>query len=104
MIPYDKTATVYTEGAGGAFTVVAKVNLGCRLSTISGRGATTTVDRAELLAMRQLFWDPSYDMPECCQIEIDGVRWNPQPGTFVAPTRPIGGIIAYRACDVVRAG
>ncbi len=97
----DSTATVYTQGVGGGYTVSAKTGLACRLSTVSAKGATSAPDRAELAAIRQLFWDPSYTMPTYCQVEIGGVRWNPIPATIAAPTK--GGAVVFRVCDVVKA-
>jgi len=98
----DAVANVYTASSStGAFTVLHKQGLRCRLSTVSARGAASAPERAELVATRQLFWQADYVMPERCQVEVDGVRWNPIQGTAVAPTR--GGIVVYRACDIVRA-
>ena len=97
----DSLATVYTQGVGGGYTVSAKTNLAARLSTVSAKGATSAPDRAELAAVRQLFWDPSYTMPTYCQVEIGGVRWNVVPNTIAAPTK--GGVVIYCSCDVVRA-
>lgn len=98
----DQVATVYTEAlATGAYTVVAQANLPCRLGVIPTRGATSSAERAELASMRRLVWGPGYAMPEHCQIEIDGQRWNPVAGTLMAPTW-IDGSVVYRAADVVR--
>ncbi len=96
----DETAAVYTEDASGAFNVLARADLACRLGHVSARGASGAVERAELVATRRLVWPADYVMPERCQIEIDGQRWNPVHGSFAAPT--VAGRVAYRACDVVR--
>lgn len=99
----DKTADVYTEGATGAYTVLAQAGLPCRLGMVGTSGATSAPERAELVAMRRLLWCPDYAMPERCQVEVDGQRWNPVPGTFAAPTWPGRGAVVYRSCDLVRA-
>ena len=103
-IVFDSTATVYVEDpATGAFTVLSRANLPCRLSTVSARNAASSGDRAELLALRSLLWPAAYDLPERCQIEIAGERWNPQIESFAAPTWPVTGAVVYRSVDVVRA-
>lgn len=100
----DKTCDVYIENpATGALTVVARADLQCRLGIISAQGASSAPERAELVAMRRLVWGPDYVMPERCQVEIDGERWNPLPGSFLAPTWPFTGVVVYRSVDIVRA-
>lgn len=96
------TATVYTEGSSGTFDTSVKTGLHCRLAHISGRGGNVQ-DRAELLALRQLLWEPSYVMAETVQIEVngDGVRWNAVHGTFGALRGPSGAVM-YRRADLVR--
>lgn len=107
MIGMKDVAVVYTRNAGtGAFTTVAQADLRCRLAHVNSRQATSSDQRAELEALRNLIWeDTTYVMPEGCQVEVnaDGVRWNPIRGTFGAPCGP-SGAIAYRRCDVVRQG
>lgn len=97
----DKTASVYTEDVTGAFTVLAKAGLACRLGQVSASGAAGAAERAELVATRRLIWSAAYAMPERCQVEIDGQRWNVVHGSLAAPT--VRGQMAYRACDLVRA-
>lgn len=99
----DKTADVYTEDSTtGAYTTLARADLPCRLGIVSTQGATSAPERAELAAIRRLVWGPDYDMPERVQIEVDGQRYNPMPGSFAAPTWPGGGVV-YRSCDLMRA-
>lgn len=74
-------ATVYTENVvSGTYDVVAKSNLRCRLEHVGG--GSTVAERAELAEIRHLVFDIGYEMPEDCEILIDGKRWNPQAGTF----------------------
>lgn len=101
MIGLDQTAIVYTEApVTGAFTVVAKSGLRCRLAHVRGGGSQP--ERAELAALRNMLWEPDYVLPETAQVEVDGIRWNPVPGTFGAMRGPSGTVL-YRRCDVVRA-
>jgi hypothetical protein len=67
-----------------------------------GQGGTVA-ERAELLALRQLLWEPSYVMPETVQVEVngDGLRWNVVHGTLGALRGPSGAVM-YRRADVVR--
>lgn len=100
MIGLDQRATVYGEGSS-TFDQVLKANLPCRLAHVSARSAGNAAQRAELLSMRRLLWDPAYVMPEVAQIAIDGVRWQLVKGTFAAMRGP-GGAVAFRAADAVR--
>jgi hypothetical protein len=99
----DKTCDIYTEAAGGDWATVAQADLPCRLGIVSAKGAGSAPERAELTAIRRLVWGPDYDMPERCQVEVDGIRYNPVPGSFTAPTWPGSGAVVYRSCDLVRA-
>ncbi len=96
----DKMMDVYTEGAGGAFTTVARAAEPCRLGQIDTGGARSAPERAELASLRRLVWGPGYALPAHCQVEIDGERWNPVEGTHAAPTWPFDGTVIYRSCDV----
>lgn len=92
-------ATVYTEDAGtGAYTVVAKANLRCRLEHIGG--GETVADRAALAELRHLVFEIGYEMPEDCEVLIDGKRWNPMPGTF-GRFRGSNSRKAVRSVDVI---
>ncbi len=105
MIGLIDTATIYTpHGTTGVYSVLAQADLSCRLAVINVEAGRTEagIDRGELLADRRFLWDPAYDMPENVQIDIDGTRWNPVPGTFAAVRGP-GGAVEYRRCSVVRA-
>jgi hypothetical protein len=100
MIGLDQRATVYAEGTS-RFDQVLKTDLHCRLAHVNARNASNATERAELMALRRLLWDPSYVMPEAVQLLIGGDRWQPVPGTFAAPRGP-SGQVAYRAADAVR--
>ena len=101
MIGLDQTGTVYTpNGSTGAFTVVAKSNLACRLTAVGV--ATVGNQRVEISGSRLLLWDPSYVMPDEAQVEVEGVRWNVKAGSQARPRLP-GGVDVYRRCEVVEA-
>lgn len=102
MLGLDQVAVVYTvTAATGLYTTVATTGLRCRLAHIDNRPAATAPDRAELAAIRNMLWEPSYVMPEQAQVEVAGIRWNPVPGTFGAFRGPSGAVV-YRRCDLVR--
>jgi hypothetical protein len=93
----DQAATVYDDNDD--FSTVVRGGLACRLVHVDRSGATAG-ERAELMTLRDLMWDPEYVMPEGAQVEIDGVRWQTVRGTFGAPRRR--GEVAYRICQVER--
>jgi hypothetical protein len=96
------SADVYTADlATGRYTVLAQADLPCRLAVIRP-GTTSAPERAELAAMRRLYWGPDYAMPDYAQVEINSERWNVVQGTVTAPTWLDGTVINYQ-CDVVRA-
>lgn len=98
----DQIATVYTENAStGRYTDLANSGLACRLMHLNLQPAATSSDRAEFAAMRDMMFDPDYAMPEQCQVEVDGVRWQPRPGTFGA-FRDWNGDLVYRRATVLR--
>lgn len=102
MLGLIDTATIYTEDANGVFTVVATEGLRCRRAHVNAQPASSGAERADLAAIRDFIWSPDYLMPEHCQIEMDGIRWNVVGGTFKALRGPSGNIV-YRQCDVTRA-
>lgn len=98
----DQTATVYTpSGTTGAYTVVDKTGLACRLA-LSSVSTDMGPSRAEADGARRLLWDPDYVMPEEAQVEVDGERWNIQAGTLAAPRDLTGGVV-YRRAEVTKA-
>ena len=96
---FDTTITVYGVGAGtGAYDTPVQTDLAARFVHLNVRGATSAVERSELLALRQLRWAPAYLMPEADAVQIvdaDGLRWQPTTGSF-------GYTPLYRYADVVR--
>lgn len=100
-IGLDQTATVYERIAGGAHTAVIKTGLACRIVSIRGTTATAT-QRTEMGRLRRFLYDPSYELPDNVQVEVDGDRWNPIIGTDAAPR--LMGQLHHRSIDVVRAG
>ncbi len=102
MLGLIDTGIVYTpDPATGAYTVVARTGLACRLVQ-QGMSTDMGPARAEKAPGPKLLWDASYVMPESAQLEISGVRWNVEPGTLYAPRLP-DGTVYYRAAQVVRA-
>jgi hypothetical protein len=97
----DQTASVFVESPAGEFTVQVKTGLRCRL--IHVRGGESAGARAELLALRNMVFEPTYAMPEDCVVVVAGVRWRTRPGTFGALRGPDSGL-SYRRCDVTRYG
>lgn len=93
----DQLGTVYDDADD--YSTVVQSNLACRLVHID-RASATAGDRAELMSIRELMWDPAYVMPEGAQVAIGGVRWQTVRGTFGAPRRR--GVVAYRICQVER--
>lgn len=95
-------ATVYSpDPVSGRWTTVAKRSLPCRLVSPRSTGsALPTYERAELMAGRDFWWEPSYFLPETAQILVDGVMWAVRAGTFQA----LGDceLPAARRCMVVR--
>ncbi len=100
-----QTMDVYTRGSGGAFDVLDQAAVRCQFWHVSVKPAATSEDRSELAALRNLHYDPSYTLPDRCQIEVeeDGVtrRYNPRFGTE-GDIRPFAAVI-QRRIDVVRA-
>lgn len=100
----NQIAVVYTESpSNGRYDVVLYPSLACRLvQPITVSIATLPMaDRAELMAGRDFWWDPSVELSEQCQVEIDGVRWQLRPGTFQA-TKPDGTTVVSRRCMAAR--
>lgn len=102
MIGLDQLATVFIENpTTGLYDTLAKARLDCRLAHVNVQPATGGNERAELAALRDMLFDPNYVMPENCQVDVDGVRWQPVVGTFGAFRGPSSQTV-YRRCDVVR--
>lgn len=98
----DQIGDVYTEHAvTGRYNALAKTRLPLRLVHMPLRHISTGADRAELAGMRNLIFDGTYQMPEQCQVEVDGTRWQPKPGTFGA-YRDWNSNVVYRRCDATR--
>lgn len=98
----DQEATIYTENANsGRYTTVANPSLKCRLMHIPLNRAQSATSRAELAGNRHMMFDAAYVMDERAQVEVDGVRWQPTPGTF-STFRDWNSVAIYRSCDLVR--
>jgi hypothetical protein len=97
----NQTADVYTPGANGDFTVLAKSGLAVRLAyrPIAVVGAA---ERDELDERRLLMWSENYEMPASAQVLVDGQRWNVRPGT-VGALRGLDDTVIYRRAEVMPA-
>lgn len=103
MLGLNAVANVYTpNGTTGAFTVLAKSNLVCRLAYIQTGPADVGQERENIGSRRRLLWEDNYTMPDTAQVEVESQRWNVLAGTFGALTGPDGSVV-YRRCEVVRA-
>ena len=100
MIGLDQTASVYTPGSDGDFTVLNTNALACRLAHFT-TGATSPADeRADVSPPRRLLWGADYTMPDVAQVEVEGRRWNIEPHTVEA-IRGLGGSTEYQRATVV---
>ena len=103
MFGLDQTATVYTPHATtGAYTVIAKSGLRCRLAYVEQGGSTIGGERSEIGTKRRLLWAEAYTMPDNAQVLVDGQRWNVKDGTLGALRGPASNVI-YRRCELVEA-
>lgn len=102
MLGLIDTAVVYSVGSGGAYDSVTTAALACRLCHPSRSAANTGPTRAELAAMRELLFDPTYTLDEHAQIDAGGTRWNVVAGT-VAYLRGPNGTVEFGRADLVRA-
>lgn len=96
------TENTGTGPTGGRFDVLALSGVACRIfATTIGRGEPI---RAEDLAHRQVNWDAAQPLPSHnVQLEIDGERWQPVPGTIRA-RRGIAGEVWMWSCLVTGVG
>lgn len=98
----DQTAEVFTADQNtGRYTTSVNPALACRLMHIPLNRAQRQQERAELAGMRHMLFDPEFVMDEHSQLDVDGVRWEPLPGSFGA-FRDWHGTVIYRQCDVLR--
>ncbi|NJN53286.1 MAG: hypothetical protein HC804_00135 [Anaerolineae bacterium] len=103
MYGLDQTAIVYTPHATtGAYTVVARSELVCRLAYVEQGGSAVGGERENIGQRRRLLWDAEYAMPDEAQVEVDGERWNVLMGTY-GQLRGADSQVVYRRCEVVRA-
>ncbi|HLE13524.1 MAG TPA: hypothetical protein VI776_02165 [Anaerolineales bacterium] len=103
MIGLIDMAIVYTpDPTTGAYTVVDKASLPCRLAVVAVAGVDPGPGRVELVDERRLLWGPDYAMPITAQVEIEGARWNVEAGSLAAVRGPDGSI-AYRRAKVIKA-
>ena len=96
---FNATMDVYGTDSAGRFTVKVFDDVPCRMEHVTG--GNSSFERAELAALRKLMFDPSYVLPDTCQVEVAGVRWNVQAFTFgtFGRVRPL-----YKTAELIRAG
>lgn len=96
MYGLDQTATVYTPHATtGAWTVVAKSGLACRLVRVT-IAADVGPGRVLAAPQRTLLWN-GYTMPAAAQVDVGGERWNVVDGTVATVRGPAGNTWYQRA-------
>ncbi len=79
----SQTAVVYSANpTSGRYDTIANRALACRLVSANSGGSLTAFERAELMAGRDFWFDPTYFLDENAQIDVDGVRWAVRAGTF----------------------
>lgn len=95
---FRDTATIYTENATtGAFDVVARTGLACRLVAVDRQAGATGPDRADLAALREMHSDPTYSIPPYSHLLIDGRTWTPNPRTSLLEKHHNGDGIFWRS-------
>lgn len=100
MFGLNATAVVYTpNGTTGAYTVVAKAALPCRLANVRQEGKGAAEERDVVAQNRRLLWDEAYVMPDNAQVEVGGVRWNVVPNSYAGMTG-LGSEVVYRRCEL----
>lgn len=79
-----QTAQVVAQDSvsGRYTTTVLFKAMPCRLVHPTDTAPSSSGQRAELLADRDIWWPAKYDLPEQCRFVIDGVNWQPRAGTF----------------------
>lgn len=98
---WDQLATVYGENATtGRYTTVLYTDMPCRLQPVALQPSNAG-DRAELMARRDFYYPPSYLILETSQFEVDNIRWQPEPGTFV-DLRAGASPVLEKRCTVLR--
>lgn len=94
-------ATIYGRATSGRSTVVTKASLPCRVSTANFHDAAGA-DRAELAAVRTLYWVEDYELAPDAVVQINGSdrRWNVRPETIRRIAQPDGSL-AHWECDLL---
>jgi hypothetical protein len=101
---FRELATIYTRAAGGTYTTVSTTGMPCRLEAVSVSEAVTGGGRAELAALRSLYYHPDYTVPNDARIGIVGrpERWQVRANTQT-PYPEDSDTPAWWQVDVVRA-
>lgn len=99
---FQDRAIVRQADADGAYTIVHKADLRCRVVSPQIRPVDVGRERNELTDTRYFYWDPNYTFPnEWCQVEVKGIKYNTVAGTFRNVRNPVGKILEHRA-DIIR--
>lgn len=102
MIGFDQTASVYTPNeSDGSYTTLSKSALQCRLTHNTTVQKGMAEERAEVGHMRRLMWDPTYAMPDNCEVLVAGQRWTVQPETIEYLRGPDSSVVYGRATVVI---
>lgn len=100
-----QTATVYVpNGTDRKYDQQVHTGLACSLQPVGRSNTLTTDQRAQLVKMGVLYFDPAYTMPDYAEIVVDshpGVRWRVQFGTVWPDIGAGGQRVAWHA-DVVK--
>lgn len=98
----DQSASIYTAGSDGDFTVLAKSGLACRLAYVRHDAADVGEEREDIGSRRRLLWEEAYEMPDPARVVVDSENWNVLSGTYGELRGPSGAVV-YRRCEVERA-
>lgn len=98
----QETMTVYSEGAGGSYDVLAQAAVPCRVLTNRYR-LPTSPERGEQAGNDQVTWPASYTLPETAQVLLRGQRWNLVAGTVQQTRLGPSAILVKQQADIVRA-
>lgn len=102
MLGFFQRANIFLAGATGKTDALVKSSLRCRLTNPTSGINAGDGERAEYADTRRMLWEPGYIMPEDCQVEVSGVRYNVVDGTKDELYGP-NGAVAYRRCRLIEA-
>ena len=96
---------MYSRNAGtGLFSTVAKQSLACLLQPVGQGNELTNEERTQVAESGQLYYDPTYTMPDNVRIVVDAfpnTTWAVLTGTVWPHYGPAGLNVANRV-EVMR--